>query len=71
MDLMNRVFGLAIWQIVIILIVLVFLGMTIWQLLLVLAIVTMKYRWNKNSTAKLADEGNQKSVVATSPVITA
>lgn len=68
---MNRVFGLAIWQIVIILIVLVFLGMTIWQLLLVLAIVTMKYRWNKNSTAKLADEGNQKSVVATSPVITA
>lgn len=67
---MNKIFGLTIWQIIILLIILIFLGMTIGQFLLIIAIVVGKYQWDKHSAAKRTADENKKSVLSTSPATT-
>lgn len=64
---MNRIFGLTIWQIIIPLIILIFLGMTVGQFLIIITILIGKYQWDKHLDAKHADLENKKSVISPSP----
>lgn len=67
---MNRIFGLTVWQIIILLIILVFLGMTLGQFLLIIAIVVGKNLWDRHSAAKRTDFENEQSALSTSPTTT-